>query len=91
MKTGLIRVITTQAITIGVSGVVGTVLSSFKPDNLKTIEKVSFAVGSYAIGAMAGAAAANYVNEQVDEVLGVIDNLKYVMKKKEMDESTSIS
>ena len=62
-------VLTTTSIGTGV--VVGNVLRAFKPTGAKVVEKTLYSVGTYALGGVAGLAAVNYVNGQINELKGI--------------------
>ena len=67
-------VLTTTSIGTGV--VVGNVLRVFKPTGAKVVEKTLYSVGTYALGGVAGIAAVNYVNGQIEDLKSIFKSNK---------------
>lgn len=88
MKKETIRKIKTVGgivVGLGVGTVVKAASNKIAPSNQKTLEKVAFGVGSAVIAAMIGECAGNYVENEIDKVVDIVEVLE--VNEESIDES----
>jgi hypothetical protein len=66
MNTSLVKGAIGLVVSSGTATIVGNLVKQSLPDDLSKIKKVTTAVAGFAIAGMAGAAAAQYAEDQID-------------------------
>lgn len=79
--TGTPRLVVSVVVASSSSIVVGSLLAANVPAATTVTEKVAFKVGGYGLGLAAGAIAARYTLEHIDETLETIEMIKVAIKK----------
>lgn len=79
--TGTPRLIVSVIVASSSSIVVGSLIAANTPAALTVTEKVTMKIGGYGLGLAAGAIAAKYTLEHIDETLETIEMLKTALNK----------
>lgn len=73
MNTVLIKSAVGLIVSSGTATIVGNLVKQSLPEDLSRIKKVTTAVAGFAIAGMAGAAAAQYAEDQIDATVGGLE------------------
>jgi hypothetical protein len=79
--TGTPRLIVSVVVASSASVVVGSLISANTPAAATMTQKVTTRIGGYGLGLAAGAIAAKYTLEHIDETLETIEMIKTAIKK----------
>lgn len=78
---GIFKTVTDLVVATGVGAVVGNLIKTTTPIDVKTVQRISIAVGGLVLSSMAGDRAAKYATEQIDATVAQVKELKNSIKK----------
>ena len=74
-KIEMVKGATLLVVTIGVGKIVGNIIVATTPPQVKLLTRVCITVGSFALGSMAGEAAADYAGRQIDAAVAGFNDM----------------
>lgn len=77
----IVKGIVDLAVSAGAGAVVGNAIKQSTPADVKTINKISLAVGGFVLSGLVGAHASKFATDQIDSTIAQIKEVKASFKK----------
>lgn len=78
----ILKTVASIAVSSGAGAVVGNAVKLTTPVGTKTLQKITIAVGGFALSGLVAEAAANYTEREIDGAVAQIKELKKLIVKK---------
>jgi len=83
----LLKTVTDVAVSMGAGAIVGNTIKQTTPADAKKYQKVAIGIGGFVLSSAVGSWASNYAQEQIDETVEQISELKNTLKRKPKTEA----